>query len=56
MTEDEMAGWHHRLDGHDFEQSPGDSEVQGSPVCCNPWGHRVGHDLATEQPVTLSSA
>ena len=37
-TEDEMVGWHHRLDGHEFEQTPGDSEEQGSLVCCNPWG------------------
>ena len=34
---------------HLFEQTPGDSEGQGSQVCCNPWCHRVGHDLATEQ-------
>ena len=35
-----MVGWHHRLDGHEFEQAPGDSEGQGSLVCCSPWGHR----------------
>ena len=35
-TEDEMVGWHHRLNGHDFEQAPGDSEGQGSLVCCSP--------------------
>ena len=34
MTEDEMVGWHHRCDGHEFEQAPGDSEGQGSLVCC----------------------
>ena len=39
-TEDEMVGWHHWLDGHEFEQAPGDSEGQGSPVCCSPWGHK----------------
>ena len=33
MTEDEMVGWHHRLDGHEFEQAPGDSEGQGNLVC-----------------------
>ena len=33
-----MVGWHHRLDGHEFEQTPGDSEEQGSLVSCNPWG------------------
>ena len=38
MTEDEMVGWHHRLNAHEFEQIPGDGEGQGSPACCNPWG------------------
>ena len=33
MTEDEMVGWHHRLDGHEFEQAPGDAEGQGSLAC-----------------------
>ena len=37
MTEDEMVGWHHRLNGHEFEQAPGDSEGQGSLMCCSPW-------------------
>ena len=37
-TEDEMAGWHHRLNGHEFEQSLGDSEGQVCLVCCSPWG------------------
>ena len=36
MTEDEMVGWHHRLNGHEFEQTPGDSEGQGSLACCSP--------------------
>ena len=40
MTEDEMVGWHHRLDGHEFEQAPGDSEGQGNPVRCSPWGRK----------------
>ena len=40
MTEDEMVGWHHHLSGHEFEQTPGDSEGQGSQVCCSPWGHK----------------
>ena len=44
-----MVGWHHRLNGHEFEQAPGDSERQGSLECCSPWGHRVRHDLASEQ-------
>ena len=38
MTEDEMFGWHHRLNGHDVEQTPEDSEGQGSLACCSPWG------------------
>jgi len=37
MTEDKMVGWHHWLDGHEFEQAPGDGEGQGSLVCCSPW-------------------
>ena len=35
-----MVGWHHRLDGHEFEQTQGDSEGQGSLACCSPWGHK----------------
>ena len=38
--DDEMVGWHHRLNGHGFEQTPGDGEEQGSLVCCSPWGHK----------------
>ena len=38
MTEDEMIGWHHRLDGHEFEQAPEAGDGQQSPVCCSPWG------------------
>ena len=38
MTEDEMVGWHHRLNGHGFEQAPGDGDGQGGLVCCSPWG------------------
>ena len=49
MTEDEMAGWHQRLNGHEFEQSLGDSGGQGSLPCCSPWCCRVEHDLTTEQ-------
>ena len=36
----EMIGWHHQRNGHEFEQTPGDSEEQGSLVCCSPWGHK----------------
>ena len=38
MTEDEMVGWHHQLDGHEFDQAPGDGEGQGRLTCCSPWG------------------
>jgi len=48
MTENEMVGWHHRLNGHEFEKAPGVGDGQGSLVCCSPWSHRVGHDWATE--------
>ena len=40
MTEDEMVGWHHSLNGHEFEQTPGDGEGEGSPECYSPWGHK----------------
>ena len=39
-TEDEMAGWHHWLDGHEFEQALGVGDGQGSLACCRPWGHK----------------
>ena len=48
MTEDEMVGWHHRLNGHEFEQALGDGEGQRRLVCCSPWDHRVRHDWVTE--------
>ena len=38
--EDEMVGWHHQLNGLESEQALGDSEGQGSVVCCSPWGHK----------------
>ena len=40
MTENEMVGWHHRVDGHEFEQAPGVGDRQGSLVCCSPWGRK----------------
>ena len=40
VTEDEMAGWHHQLTGHEFTQTPGDGEGQGSLACCSPWGQK----------------
>ena len=50
-TKDEMAGWHHRLNGCEFEQTSGDSEGHGSLACCSPWGRKMAdrHDLVTEQ-------
>ena len=39
-TEDEMVGWHHRLNAHEFSKTPGDGEGQGSLACCNPWGRK----------------
>ena len=49
MTEDEMVGWHHQLNRHEFEQIPGDSEGQGSLVCLQSMGsQRVGHDLEAD--------
>ena len=40
MTEDQMLGWHYRLNGHELEQAPRDSEGQGSLACYSPWGHK----------------
>ena len=37
MTEDEMVGWHHQLNGHGLEQAMGDDEGQEGLVCCSPW-------------------
>ena len=68
MTEDEMVGWHHRLDGHEFEQALGDGDGQGSLSGCSPHScKKVRHDWVTEQqqiylsliylePVTTSDA
>ena len=46
-TENEMAGWHHWLSAHEFEQAPGDSEGQGSLMCCSSWGHK-GSDMTSQ--------
>ena len=40
MTEDEMVGWHHRLNGHEFEQALGVGAGRGSLACCTPWGRK----------------
>ena len=55
-TEDEMVGWHHWLNGHEFEQTPGGSEGQGSLVCCNPWVAKswaLSSDWTTTMPDTV---
>ena len=44
-----MIGWHRRLDGLEFEQTPGGSEGQGSLVCCSPWGRKKSDTTQTEQ-------
>ena len=40
MKEDKLVGWHHRLDGHEYEQTLGESDRQGSLACCSPWGRK----------------
>ena len=40
MTEDEMVGWHHQLDGHELDQGPGLGNGQGSLACCDSWGRK----------------
>ena len=40
-----MVGWHHHLNGHDFEQTPGDGEGRGSPACCSPWVRKESASL-----------
>ena len=48
MTEDEIAGWHHWLNGHESEWTLGVGDGQGGLTCCDSWGRRVGHNWATE--------
>ena len=43
MTENEMVGWHHRLDVHEFDQALGVGDGQGSLACCSTWGHKESH-------------
>ena len=40
MKENEMVGWHHQLNGHEFEQTPGDHGEQRNLACCSPWGYK----------------
>ena len=50
MTENEKFGWHHRLNGLEFEQALGDGEGQGSPVCYSPWGYKES-DMTEKQQI-----
>ena len=52
MTEDEMVGWHHRLNGHESEQALGVDDGQGSLECCSPWGHKES-DMTEQLNLTL---
>ena len=52
VTEDDMVGWRHRLNGHGLEQAPGDGERQGSLVCCSPQGRKESDRTEQEQPAT----
>ena len=51
MIENEMVGWHHRLDGHEFEHVPGVGDGQGSLACCSPWSHK---ELETAEQMNRS--
>ena len=54
MTEDEMAGWHHQPDGHEFEQALEDGEGQGSLVCCSPWGCKESTERLNSNNKTIA--
>ena len=45
MTEDEIVGWHHQLDGHEFDIALGVGDGQGSLVCCSPWGGKESETI-----------
>ena len=49
LTENDMVGWHQWFNGHEFEQTLGDGQGQGSPECCSSWGQSVRHNLKTDQ-------
>ena len=51
MTEDEMVGWHHQLNGHEFKQALGVGDGKGSLVCCRPWDHKESHMTEHERRV-----
>ena len=59
MTQDQMVGWHHRLDGHEFEQAPEGGDGQGGLACCSSWGRKesdVPEQLNSNKPTTLGIA
>ena len=51
MKEVEIVGWYHSLNGHEFEQTPGDTEGQSSLMCCSPWDRRIGHRLNNKMKI-----
>ena len=53
MTQYEMVGWHHRLNGHEFEYAPGVGDGQGSLACCSPWGHKESDRLSDWTTTTM---
>ena len=55
MTEDEMAGWCHWLDGHEFEQTPGVGDGQGSLVCCSPWVAKSQTQLSDQTTIIYAN-
>jgi len=52
-TKDEMVGWYHRLNGHEFEQTPGDGEGQGSLAYCSPWGRKESDWLSDQTTILI---
>ena len=54
MTKEETLGWHHQFNGHEFEQTLGDSGGFPVLVCCSLWGFKSQHDLVTEQQTTTT--
>ena len=54
-TENEMVGWHHQHNGHEFEQILGDSKAQGTQACCSPWGHNES-DTQSNWTTTLGAS
>ena len=55
MTEDKMVGWHHQLNGHEFDQALGDGEGQGSLACCSPWSCKESDMTEQQENHSLAS-